>query len=365
MRKMIIYAFILSMALNSCMNKDGEIKITGKTQGFPDSTKVVLLNFDTKKGVDTTYIVNNKFHCAASSTKVSPHGIFIGEGSEKEFLFLFIEDADISVTGKKGEIKFAKAIGGEIQKQHSDYFNSKLPMELKFDSITKELMKAMQNQDRDKVESLGQQQDDLIQERTSFGALYIKENPDNLYSAFILEGFLAGLPKSEIKTLYENLSPIIKESDYGKSIAQWLELSKEVKVGDIAENFSLQDITGNKVSLKDFLGKFVLLEFWKIGCPGCVEENKNIVTEYEKYKEKGLEIISIAGGKNIDDLKEASDRFFIKWYSLQDSNTEYGNVGSRYGVTLVPTNFLIDPTGRIIAKDLKGKELKDKLKEIF
>lgn len=364
MRK-IIYAFILSLTLYSCSTNDGKIKITGKVQGFPDSTKLVLMNWETNQRLDTTYILNNKFGFTVANTKPCFHGIFIGEVPELEYLPLFIENTDVKITGIKGKMKYAKVTGGEIQKQKNDYLNSSLPLEYRMDSITKELMNAFQQQDNDKIEALDKQQTMIINERIDFGVLYIKENPDNLYSAFVLEGFLPGLPKSEIKTLYENLSLTVKESEYGKTIAHWLKLHKLTQVGDIAENFSLPDIHGNEVSLKDFQDKFVLLEFWRVDCINCVAENKNIITEYEKYKEEGLEIVSIAGGKNIDNLKEASDRSFIEWHSLLDKDSELGNVSSRYGVTLVPANFLIDPSGVIIAKDLKGDELGDKLKEIF
>jgi len=108
MRKLIFYTFIFLLALNSCNNKDGEIKITGKITGYPDSTKVVLMNFKTNRSVDTTYIVNNKFHCTVSNTEATPHGIFVGDGRRSEYLFLFLEDVDISIRGKKGKIKYRK-----------------------------------------------------------------------------------------------------------------------------------------------------------------------------------------------------------------------------------------------------------------
>ncbi len=364
MKKMIVYAIVFLMTLNSCKNKDGIVEITGNIQNYPDGTMVVLHNFNTNKGVDTTYIVNNKFNCTVQNTKACPYEIFIGEGQESEYLFLFVENVDILVNGEKGKIKYAKVNGGAIQKQHNTYFSFMRPYELKLDSITNALMKAMEKQDMDKVEAISQQQMKILQEENEFDLHYIRENPNIIYSAFLLENLRPRLPKSEINELYENLFPAIKECDYAKSTANWLKNNKEVKVGDIAEDFTLSDVNGNRINLKKFLGKFVLLEFWEVGCAGCVNENKNISIEYDKYKEKGLEIISVSRDKNLDNLKRASEES-IPWYSLQDTESKNGYVATRYGVTLVPSNFLIDPAGRIVAKNLRGKNLNDKLKEIF
>ncbi|MCY1633958.1 TlpA disulfide reductase family protein [Marinifilum sp. D737] len=365
MRKVIIYSCIILLTLSAFKNKEDRIKITGNITGYPDSTMVVLMNFEINKGIDTTYIVDNKFHCSAINSKTVPGGIFIGEGRKSEYLFLFLEDVDIVIEGKKGEIKYAKVEGGELQKQNSDYLKTVLPLELQMDSIQKELRSTMEAGDMEKAKSISKQQTKIIKKRIAFGARYIENNPNKLYSAFMLKGFTGGLPKSEIRSLYENLSPNIKQSEYAKSTAKWLELNKQVKVGDMAENFELKDTKGNKVSLKDFEGKFILLEFWKAGCPGCRTANKTLVSEYEKYKNKDFIILNISSDKNENHWKRATKEDSISWPSLLDNGSKEGNVGIRYGVTLIPTSILIAPSGRIIAKDLKGEKLEEALKRIF
>ena len=365
MRKLIIYPFIILLILSAFKNKEDKIKITGNITGYPDSTMVVLMNFEVNKGIDTTYIVDNKFQCTVINPQTVPGGIFIGEGRKSEYLFLFLEDVDIAIEGKKGKIKYAKVEGGELQKQNSNYLKSALPLELQMDSIQKKLMNAVETRDMEKAKSISNQQTKIIKKRIAFGAQYIKENRDKLYSAFKLKGFIAGLPKSEISSLYENLSSEVKQSEYAKSIAKWLELNKQVKVGDMAENFELKDTKGNKVSLKDFEGKFVLLEFWKAGCSGCRTANKTLLSEYEKYKNKDFIILNISSDKNEDHWKRATKEDAISWPSLLDNGSKDGNVGTRYGVTLIPTSILIDPSGRIIAKDLKGEKLREALKRIF
>jgi peroxiredoxin len=356
---------MLLFTLCSCNSNNGKIKIIGEIKGYADSTKVIMNNFGAQAQVDTTYIINHKFRFTASSSVPTPYGIFIGNGNEREFLFFFKENVDISINGNKGSIKYASIDGGEIQGQCNSLNKITRQLNKRFDDVNAELRKAYKGNDMEKAKSLEKQIDNIIHERIVLGATYVKENPDNLISAFALEGYIPGLPKSEIKSLYENLSPKIKESDYAKSVFKFLELSKEVKIGDIAEDFQLPDLNGNVIGLKGFKGKYVLLEFWEAGCKGCRIENKNLLAQYKLYKDKGFEIISVTADRNKNNWESAVRQDSIIWISLQDLNPKDGRVGTRYNVKLIPSNFLIDPNGRIIAMNLRDKELREKLKEIF
>jgi len=365
MRNLFVCTFILLFAVSSSYCNSGEIKIIGVVTGYSDSTVVVLNNFATQTSVDTTYIINNKFSFTAPKGAPTEYGIFIINGEELEFLFLFLEDVNIYLTGKKGNFKYADIIGGKIQGQSSNLKKVLRTTNERFDNVNRDLLKAIKDEDLETVKFLEKQETNIIEERIVLMAKYIKGNPDYLISAFTLKGLIPGLPKSEIKSLYENLSPKIKESDYAKSVFNFLELSKEVKIGDIAEDFQLPDINGNIISLKDFRGKYVLLEFWKAGCASCRIENKNLLAEYILYKDKGFEIIGITSDKNKKNWISALKADSITWISLQETDTKNAGVRYSYNVRLIPSNFLIDPNGRIISMNLRGKELGEKLKEIL
>ena len=259
MRKFTFLTLCFFVSLCSCSGTNGPLKITADIQGYPDGTMVVLRNLETNKILDTTYIKKYKFDFDVLNTKAAPHGIFIGKGRETEYLALFVENVDITISGKKGEVKYASVKGGEIQSQHNRYFNSRLSLELQLDSLTNVLIGAMQVQDMEKVQAISERQRNLIQEGFVFGAKYIKENSDQIYSAFTLKNLIGGLQKSEVCSLYDNLSPEVKDSEYAKTILKWLELNKDVKIGDVAEGFTLPDIKGGKVCFKDFQGRYILL----------------------------------------------------------------------------------------------------------
>lgn len=350
------------VAIYSCNFSKEKIDILGKVTGYPDSTAVFLTNIEIQARVDTSYVINNKFRFTVSKSIPTPYLLTIGN---QENLFFFVENEDISLNSEKGKIKYANVDGGETQVQLNTINKILYPLNERFDNVHVEWSKAYAANDMEKAKSLERQENDIIHERIVLGAKYIKENPNNLMSAFALQGYIPGLPKSEIRSLYENLSPKIKESDYAKSVLNYLETSKEVKIGDIAEGFHLPDLAGNLISLKDYKGKYVLLEFWEAGCRGCRIENKNLLTEYKMYNDKGFEIISVTADRNKNNWEIATKEDSISWASLQDFKAEDGRVGTIYNVKLLPSNFLIDPDGRIVAIDLRGEKLREKLKELF
>ena len=345
--------------MSACNTDSGKIKISGIIEGYQDSTRVILKNLDTQKVVDTTFIINNQFSLYLLKTDPTPHGLFIGR--DYDYLFIWLENANITINGTKAKIRDATIKAGKVQNQTNNLYSISRPLSLLFDSINEENRKAYEVNDLEKARSLEKQLDNIIHERIVLGAKYVMENPDNLLSAFALAGYIPGLPKSEIELLYKNLSPEIKESRYAKSVSAFLEQSKEVKIGDMAEYFQLPDLNGNQVGLKDYKGKYVLLDFWEAGCASCRIENRNLIKIYKKYKSKDFEIVSVSVDRNTDNWVSASKQDSIIWASLLGN----GIVGHKYNVKYLPSNFLIDPSGRIIAINLRGEKVEEKLMEIF
>lgn len=337
MKNLLVNFIILFILISSCDNDNQKISISGTITGYPDSTRVILMNLDTNVTIDTALIFDNQFDFTTLKSEPIPHGLIIGD----EFIFFWLEDSEITINGEKDNLKNALRIGGKLQKQDNDFQELSRPLDLLFDGVNAKLLRAFEEGNEVETKSLEKEIDKIIHDRITIGAKYIKENPNNLLSAFALSHFIAGLPKSEIKSLYENLSSDIKESRYAKSVSKFLDLSKDIKIGDIAEDFQLPDLNGNLVGLNDFKGKFVLLEFWSSGCGPCRNENKNLLTNFKKYKNRGFEIISITADVNKNNWLKATKEDDITWASLQDFKSEDGRICARYNVKLIDRKSVV------------------------
>src|SRR5699024_4117188 len=115
----------------------------------------------------------------------------------------------------------------------------------------------------------------------------------------------------------------------------------------------------------DFRGQYVLLDFWASWCAPCRAENPNLVKAYDRFNEDGFTIFGVSLDENREDWLKAIKEDNLKWTQVSDLNAWGNEAARKYGIRAIPANFLIDPEGVIIAKDLRGAALKQKLDDIF
>jgi thiol-disulfide isomerase/thioredoxin len=125
----------------------------------------------------------------------------------------------------------------------------------------------------------------------------------------------------------------------------------------MATDFTQNDTSGNPISLSSFRGKYVLVDFWASWCGPCRKENPAIVQTFHKYKEKNFSIIGVSFDNSKNAWLQAIRKDGLNWTNVSDLKFFVNAVGRLYGITSIPSNFLVDPNGKIIAKDIKGKDL--------
>lgn len=176
---------------------------------------------------------------------------------------------------------------------------------------------------------------------------YIAARPQSIYSAALLSGMLREDP-SVIVPLFEAFAPAVKESRYGKAIADRLAVIQAIQPGRPAPDFTLTDIDGKTLRLSDFRGKWVLLDFWGSWCIWCRKGNPALVELYQKYGGKDFEIIGLAARDREDNWKKAIAEDGLTWRHANLALNEGGNdLPAQYNVSGFPTKILIDPEGNI------------------
>jgi peroxiredoxin len=250
---------------------------------------------------------------------------------------------------------------------------------MKYKSETKVFINSMNDIGRDLQQAniardsllavdLQDQYKDVQDQIKSYEIRFIQENPDSYVSALILERFVMTkqMSSEEAKSMFDNLTPRIRESKTGAKLDEALNTpTPPAEVGQIAPDFEGPGPTGQLVKLQENLGKITIVDFWASWCRPCRVENPNLVKTYNKLKAKGLNVVGVSLDKSKDNWIKAIEDDGLQWSHV--SHLQYWNepIAKAYQVRSIPATFILDQNGKILAKNLRGKALEQKVEELL
>lgn len=363
MKKIVFGIFAIGL-LFSCNDKTDGFSINASVDGeLENGTKVYLKRINEVNqpvDVDTTTVENGKFSFTGKVDSLDLQYIFVDKINGN--IPVIIENGDIDISFQKDSILFAKIEGTVQNDMFSKFLNESRNFSKRYTSMGKDYEKARANGDIASQEAIQEELKEFREEAKNFEINYAKENPSALISVMLLERFLqtGEVPENEINLIYEGLTPEIKNTATAKRIKSFLEKNKATAIGSKAPEFSAPTPTGETLALKDALGKITIVDFWAGWCKPCRAENPNLVRIYEKHKDNGLKILGVSLDKTKEEWTNAIEADGLTWNQV--SNIQYfDEIAKLYNVNAIPAMFILDENGVIIAKDLRGQELENKI----
>lgn len=195
---------------------------------------------------------------------------------------------------------------------------------------------------------------------------YFLANTKSQLSLFAFNRFTTFFAEyDKVESDYNLLPTWAKNSADGQIILKKIKGAKSAQINSIAKGFKQKTDKGQEFNSEEFKGKYVLLDFWASWCAPCRKEHPKLIELYNDYKSKDFEIVSISLDEDKTAWLNAILKDKITWTQVSDLRGQQNEIAVAYGVQSVPTNFLIDTQGKIIAKNLNGEQLKEKLASLF
>ena len=197
---------------------------------------------------------------------------------------------------------------------------------------------------------------------------YVKKNPSSVLAMYALKNWAGYTIEAEkVEPVFKTLPVTLQHSVSGKEMQEKIAIAKKTSIGQIALDFSQNDTLGKPVSLQSLRGKYLLVDFWASWCGPCRRENPSLVAAFNRYRDKGFQVLSVSLDRPGDKEKwlQAIHNDGLNWTHVSDLQFWNNAVAKQYGIQAIPQNLLLDPSGKIIAKNLRGEELEKKLAVIY
>jgi thiol-disulfide isomerase/thioredoxin len=291
---------------------------------------------------------------------------FMTKKNSTAALVFFADGGKVEINGHFDSIPNARVKAGQTQED----YKASLELVNKFNTVRAGLIQRhnMYNQTGN-IEGTKRIIDSAqIEERFYAKNLtdFIKQHPNSNVGGYIIFSIQFDWPQiSEYDAMYNVLGEKVKKGKFGKLALEKINTIKGNTVGYPAIDFTQADVNGKNISLSSFKGKYVLVDFWASWCGPCRRENPSVVAAYQKYKDKGFDILGVSFDDNKDKWLAAIAKDGLTWTQVSDLKGWQNAAGKIYGVTSIPFNLLLDKEGKILGKGLRGPDLEAKLAELM
>lgn len=358
-----------------------EFKIVGTVSSDFNGQKVFLaktINEDVMSKLDSTIVKNGKFIFNGVADKPEQRLIYFEEKLMDGQIAIYTEKGNITVNVNAEDIP-KSVVGGTLNNNALAKLNVMLiEVGKKEEAFKNEHMdnfsKAKSEGDTETQNRIIQEYSKLTKENNKNYIAFIEENPNSLICAELFPVILKDqdVKAKDLKPIYDKMGPAPKATEMGQKVETYLNqmLANEkameaTEVGKTAPDFSAATPNGKTLSLNQAKGKVTIIDFWASWCGPCRKENPNVVAMYNELHDKGLNIIGVSLDKDDAKWKGAIEKDNLTWQHISNLQGWDEPIAVQYGVTSIPATVILDKNGVIVARNLRGEELKAKVKELL
>ncbi len=327
---LLLITIPLCYSCNSKTKQEKSYIINGKIEGIKNGEAILAkldLVSNERINIDTSDIIDGNFSFTGQIESPYLHTLFLN--GDKDKIHFFLENSQIDISGDMNDLEKIKVVGSKEDSLHRSY--------------------AM---------------DDIFDRKK--GMEIMLDYPSYSFAAFTAyyQFQIHNIQLDTLDMIINNFKPAVKQSVYFKHLIELYTTLKRVAISEPAPKFAIPDTKGKIVQLDDFKGKYVLIDFWASWCAPCRAANPALVEVYHHFSDKNFAILGISVDKNKEQWEKAIEADQLPWVQLSTLEG-WGEVSDTYGVKAIPQNFLLDPDGIIIGKNLEPEHLIEKLEVLL
>ena len=361
MKKNILFLLALALGLTACKEDAKNFKVNVSMTNGNNKTVYLQKYVDNEPIIiDSAVIANETATLTAPNDNPQLLYALKVKGMRGSMPF-FADNKDVTFVGDINNPQAVAVMASESQAE-LDAYNEQLDQ---FDFQIRDLYAVMQQAfaDNDTIlmDSLNKVGTALMEEQDSFRDDYIKAHPESFVTHYILDGVKQDYPLDQLKDL---MAGFTTESIYRDHLNDYVAKQERLEVGQPFIDFTLQTIDGKNVTLFERIGqnKLTLVDFWASWCGPCRKENPVVKAAYEQFHELGFDVIGISVDNDEAAWLKAVEEDQLPWTQVRDVDN---TVSENYLIYYIPSNFLFDQNGTMVAKGLRGEDLTAKLGELL
>ena len=361
MKKYLLFLFAIALGLSACQPKDNSFKVNVSLANGNERTVYLQKYVDNAPvTIDSAVITDEKAVLTAPID--NPQILYALKVKDKRgSMPFFADNQDVTFVGDLNNPQAVEIMASETQTELDAYNDQLDTFETQIRDLYAVMQQAFSDNDSIKMDSLNKVGTALMEQQDSFRDDYIKAHPESFVTHYILDGVKQDYPLDQLKDL---MAGFTTESIYRDHLNDYIAKQERLDVGQPFIDFTLQTNKGTELVLSELIpqNKLTLVDFWASWCGPCRHENPVVKAAYEQFHELGFDVVGVSVDQDEAAWLKAVEDDQLPWTQVRDSENK---ASEDYMIYYIPSNFLFDQNGTMVAKGLRGEELAAKLAELL